>query len=144
MDSLSDRYFIRSKVDPFSHWYLRTSGMCLVCGDANCNAVHVSSDYRTRFCVRVRNLADDFSVPENFVMIARDEISIVTLRDYTIHINDAGDLTATKGYQGKTDLLFGDLKHRFISRVEKQVNGEVWEYVESVERGVGEIWDLVE
>ena len=118
--------------------------MCLVCGDANCNAVHVSSDYRTRFCVRVRNLADDFSVPENFVMIARDEISIVTLRDYTIHINDAGDLKATKGYQGKTDLLFGDLKHRFISRVEKQVNGEVWEYVESVERGVGEIWDLVE
>ena len=83
-------------------------------------------------------------MPENFVMIGKDEISIAAPKGYTVHIDNAGDLKATKGYQDETDLLFGDLKKRFITRAEKQVNGEVWEYVESVERGVGEVWELVE
>ena len=83
-------------------------------------------------------------MPEDFVMIGKDEISVTALKGYILHSDDAGDLKATKGYQGETDLLFGDLKNRFITRVERQVNGEVLEYVESVERGVGEIWELVE
>ena len=141
MERFSDRYFIRSTADPFSHWYLRTSGTCAVCGDANCSDIHVSSNYRTRFCVRVRNNPE---VPEDFVMIGKDEISIAAPKGYTVHIDDTGDLKATKGYQGEIDLLFGDLKKRFITRAEKQVNGEVWEYLESVERGMGEIWELVE
>jgi len=77
-------------------------------------------------------------------MIGTDEISIAAPKDHVLHINDAEDLVATKGFQGETDLLFGDLKKRFIIRVERQVNGEVWEYVESVERGIGEPWELVE
>ena len=136
-----NRYFVRSKADPWSHWYLRISGDCLVCGDASCDAIHVSSEYRTRLCVRVRNLA---AVPDDFIMIGKDEISIVASKGYTVYINDAGDLKAAKGYQDEIDLLFGDLKKRFVIRAEKQVNGEVWEYVESVERGVGEPWELVE
>ena len=77
-------------------------------------------------------------------MIARDEVSIAALKGYILHVNDGGDLKATKGYQSETDLRFGDLKKRFITRAEKQVNGEIWEYVESVERGVGEPWELVD
>ena len=140
MEQFVVRYFIRSKADPMSHWYLRTSGTCAVCGDAHCGAIHVSSDYRTRFCVKVRNNPE---VPEDFVMIAKDEISIAAPKGYSVHINDAGDLQATKGYQGEIDFLFGDLKNRFVTRVERQVNGEVWEHVESAERGVGEPWELV-
>jgi len=143
-DHISGRwYFVRSKADPWSNWYLRISGACLVCGDANCDAIHVSSEHRTKFCVRA-HLGADFQVPENFVMIGRDEISITARKDYAVHISDAEDLKATKGYQGGTDLLLADLKDRFIARSEKQVNGEIWEYVESVERGSGEAWELVD
>lgn len=138
-----DRYFVRSKADPWSHWYLRTEGPCLVCGDANCDAIHVSSEYRTKFCVRVC-LGDGFQVPEDFVMIGKDEISITAPMDYTLHIDGARSLKATTGYQGGADLLFNDLKNRFITRAEKQVNGEVWEYVVPVERGLGEAWELVD
>ena len=77
-------------------------------------------------------------------MIGRDEISIAAPKGYILHINDTGDLKATKRYQGETDLLFGDLKKRFITRAEKQVNGEIWEYVEAIERGSGEAWELVD
>ena len=112
-----------------------------MCGDADCDAVHVSSEYRTRFCVQVQNYS---KVPEDFVMIGKDEISIIAPKGHIVYIDGAGDLKATKGYQGEIDLLFGDLKKRFITRAEKQVNGEVWEYLESVERGMGEIWELVE
>ena len=71
-------------------------------------------------------------------MIVKDEISIAAPKGYSVRINDAGNLQATKGYQGGINLLFGDLKNRFVTRVERQVNGEVWEYVESAVRGIGE------
>ena len=144
MECLSNRYFIRSKADPWSHWYFHTDDACLVCGAADCDAVHVSSEYRTKFCVRVCNLADGFQVPENFVMIGNDEISIAAPMNYTVHINDAGELKATTGYLGGMDLLFNDLKNRFITRARKQINGEIWEYVVPVERGLGEGWELVD
>jgi len=142
VDHISGRwYFIRSKAEPCSYWYLRTRGTCVVCADTKCSAIHASSEHRTRFCIRVRS---DSQVPEDFVMIGTDKISISAPKDHILHINDAEDLVGTKGYQGETDLLFSDLKKRFITRAERQVNGEVWEYVESVERGVGEPWELVE
>jgi len=145
-DHISGRwYFIRSKADPWSHWYVRIKGVCLICGDANCNAVHVSSEYRTRFCIRARNAADENSQEaEDFVMIGKDEISIVAPKGYTLHIDNEEDLKVTKGYQGETDLIFDDLKNRFSTQAEKQVNGEVWEYVAAVERGAGEPWELVD
>ena len=40
-----------------------------------------------------------------------DEISIEAPKGDILHINNAGDLEATKGCQGETDLLFGDLKN---------------------------------
>ena len=89
-------------------------------------------------------MADDFQVPENFVMIGKDEISITAPMDYTVHVNDAGNLRVTKGYQGGTDLLFGNLKNRFITRAEKQINGEIWEYVVPVTAGLGESWELID
>ena len=78
------------------------------------------------------------TVPEDFVMIGKDEVLIIAPKRYIVHVNDPGDLKAVKGYQGEIDLLFSDLKKRFITCVEKQVNGEVWEYVKSVERGMSE------
>ena len=77
-------------------------------------------------------------------MIGRDGISITARKGYIVHVNDAEELKATKGYQVGTDILLDDLKDRFIARAEKQVNGEIWEYVESVERGSGEAWELVD
>ena len=77
-------------------------------------------------------------------MIGKDGISVTAQKGYIVRIDDTGDLKATKGYQGEVDFLFCDLKKRFVTCAEKQVNGEVWEYVESVERGVGEIWELIE
>jgi len=143
-DHISGRwYFVRSKADPWSHWYLRTNGACLVCGDANCDAIHVSGEYRTKFCVRVHP-GDDFQVPEGFVMIGKDEISITAPMDYALHIDDAKGLRATTGYQGRTEVLFNDLKNRFITRAEKQANGEIWEYVVPVGRGLGEAWELID
>ena len=139
------RYFIRAKADPWSHWYVCIKGACLVCGDANCNAVHVSSEYRTKFCIRARNAADENSQEAGeFVMIGKDEISIAALKDYRVHIDDEENLKVTKGYQGETDLVFDDLKNRFVTQAEKQVNGEVWEYVVAVERSAGETWGLVD
>ena len=122
---------------------MRIKGDCLVCGDADCDAIHVSSEHRTKFCVQVRSPVDGPQIPSNFVMIDRDGISIVAPKGYILHASDEEDLKATKGYQGETNLVFGDLKDRFITRAEKQVNGEIWEYVESVERGLGEAWELV-
>ena len=141
IDHPSDRYFIRSKVEPSSHWYLRTRGACLVCGNRNCDAVHASSEYRTKFCVRVR---DQGSVSKELVMIGRDKIAIAAPGDYTVHINAVQDLKATRAFQGRAlDLLFDDLRDKFITRAEKQVNGEIWEYVELVAKGLGEAWELV-
>lgn len=76
-------------------------------------------------------------------MIGKDEISI-TAKRYNVYISDVEDLKVIKGHQGETELLFGDLKNRFLTCVERQVNGEVWEYIETVERGEGEVWELVE
>ena len=123
---------------------MRIKGECLVCGDAECGDVHVSSEYRTKFSIQVRSPVDSPQIPRDFVMIGRDEISIVAPKGYILHASDDEDLKATKDYQGETDLLFEDLKNRFITRAEKQVNGEIWEYVESVERGLGEAWELVD
>jgi len=77
-------------------------------------------------------------------MIGKDKISITAPTEYTLHINDARELKVTTEYQGGTDLLFNDLKNRFITRAKKQVNGEIWEYVVPVERGLGEVWELVD
>lgn len=77
-------------------------------------------------------------------MIGKDEISIAALKDYRVHIDDEENLKVTKGYQGETDLVFDDLKNRFVTQAEKQVNGEVWEYVVAVERSAGETWGLVD
>ena len=141
--NLSNRYFVWSKADSLSHWYLHIMGACLVCGDANCNAIHMSSKHCTKFCVQVHP-GDNSQVQKDLVMIDKDKISITACKDYTVHISDTEDLKATTGYQGKTDLLFSDLKNRFISHAEKQVNGEIWEYVESVEKGSGKTWELVD
>ena len=54
--------------------------------------------------------------------------------EYTVHINDTGELKATTGDQSGTDLLFNDLKNRLVTCARKQVNGEIWEYVVLVER----------
>ena len=94
----------------------------MVCGDGNCDAIHVSSEYRTKFCVRV-HLGNDLQVPESFVMIGRDEISITARKGYTVHVSDAEDLKAAKGYQGGTNILLDDLKVRFVARAE---NVSVW------------------
>ena len=106
---ISNRYFVRSKADSLSHWYLCIRGACLVCGDANCDEIHISSEHRTKFCVRVRP-CDDSQAQRDLVMIDKDKISITARKDYTVHISDTEDLKATTGYQGKTDLLFGDLR----------------------------------
>ena len=111
---ISNRYFVQSKADSLSHWYLHIRGACLVCGDANCNAIHMSSKHHTKFCVQVHP-GDNSQAQKDLVMIDKDKISITACKDYTVHISDTEDLKATTGYQGKTDLLFGDLKDRFIS-----------------------------
>lgn len=79
-------------------------------------------------------------------MIGRDKISITAPEDYVVHINDGQDLKGIpKGYQGKTpDLLFDDLKDRFITRADKRYNGEILEYAVAVEKGFGEAWELVD
>ena len=100
------------------------------------------SEYRTKFCLRVRNPAN-CQTPRDFVLIGQDEISIAAQKDYILHISDTEDLVETEGYQDEIDFLFSDLNDRFVARAEKQVNGEIWEYVESVERGLGEAWELV-
>ena len=77
-------------------------------------------------------------------MIGRDKIAVAAPEDYAVHINAAQDLKATRAFQGRApDLLFDDLKDKFITRAEKQVNGEIWEYVELVAKGLGEAWELV-
>ena len=141
----SNRYFIRAKADPWSHWYFRIKGACLVCSDANCDVVHVPSEYRTRFRILALNATQgDMEEAEDFIMIGKDEISITAPKGCILHINDEDDLKATNGYEGRTGLLFRDLKNRFITQVEKQVSGEVWECVVAVERGTGEAWELVD
>ena len=149
MEYLSNRYFIRSQADPRSHWYLRVNGACLVCGGDDCDTIHVSTEYRTRFCVQVRNLiCKNFQPPKDLVIIGSDEISIAASKGYMLRINDEKDLKATKVYQIATteDLLFrfDDLKNRFVARAEKQEEGEpICEYVVPVQRGLGEGWELV-
>ena len=76
-------------------------------------------------CIRVCNLADDFYFPENFVIIKKDEISIAAPMEYTVHINDTGELKATTEDKSGTDLLLNDLKNRLITRGRKQVNREI-------------------
>ena len=81
-------------------------------------------------------------------MIGSDEISIAASKDYTLHINDAGELKATKIALGGTgsDLRFDDLKNRFGT--DWKGNGDVIprvsEYIVPVERGLGEAWELVD
>lgn len=143
MDLLSNRYFVRSKADPRKHWYFRISGVCLVCGDAKCDAIHVSTEYSTRFCVHLRATGSQVS---DIIMIGKDEISIAASKDYMLRINDGEELKADLGYPSGpgADLLFSDLKNRFISRVENQENGSAWECVVLAERGLGMAWELVD
>ena len=95
--------------------------------------------------MRARNVAyKGPQTSQDLVLIGRDEISIAASKDYILHIDDAEELKATKGYRGgASDLLFGDLKKRFVTRTEKHSNG-IWEFVVPVERGFGEAWELVE
>jgi len=145
-DHISGRwYFIRSRADPWSHWYFRTDDACLVCGDVDCADIHVSSEYRTKFCIQACNVTNsDLDAPGDFVMIGRDEVTIRASRGYTLHTNEAGELKALTGHQEGTHLLFRNLKDSFITRAKKQVNGEIWEYVVPVERGLGEGWEPVD
>ncbi|KAI9459273.1 hypothetical protein HD554DRAFT_1679648 [Boletus coccyginus] len=147
-DHISGRwYFIRSQTDTQKYWYLRVDGICLVCGNADCDAIHVSTrpEFRSRFCIRARIAANqNHHAPKNFVMIGSDDIYILASKDYTLRINDEEDLKATKN-QGTSDLLFSDLKDRFLSRTEKQEkSGMIYEYVVPVERGLGQAWELVD
>lgn len=79
-------------------------------------------------------------------MIGKDEISIAASKDYFLRINDMEELKGTKAYRDHaSDLLFGDLKNRFITRkMERENGGWGWESVVSVERGIGMAWELVE
>ncbi|KAI9568773.1 hypothetical protein HD554DRAFT_2021588, partial [Boletus coccyginus] len=146
MDHISDRwYFIRSQSDTQKYWYFRVDGTCLVCGNADCDAIHVSTQFRSRFCIRARIAANQsLHAPRGFVMIGSDDIHILASKDYTLRINDEEDLKATKN-QETSDLLFSDLKDRFLSRAEAQGNrGVIYEYVVPVERGLGQAWELVD
>ena len=80
------------------------------------------------------------------VLIGRDEISIAAPKDYFLRINDMEELKGTKGYRDHaSDLHFGDLKNRFVTRKMKlEDGGGGWESVVSVERGIGMAWELVE
>ena len=85
--------------------------------------------------------------PTGLRQIGSDKISITASKDYTLRIgDDAEELKATKIHLGGTsDLLFDDLKNRFVTRAEKrEYGGATFEYVVPVERSLGEGWELVD
>ena len=145
----SNRYFIRSRDEPSKCWYLNSDDQCLVCEGKSCNSVHVSTAFRTKFCIRVRNVADEY-VPNNgnFVMIGADGVSIAASHDYGLNFNDKNVLKAVRGYESLTSvILFDDLKNRFVTRgmrVETTTGVVIREYVARVEKGQGEAWELVD
>ena len=145
-----NRYFIRSRDEPSKYWYLNTDDQCLVCEDKSCNSIHVSTAFRTKFLIRIRNVAGQ-PVPDNgdFVMIREDEISIAASDDHGLNFKDRNMLKAERGYESLTSvILFGDLKGRFVTRrtrVETKTAGMlIREYVARVEKGQGEAWELVD
>ncbi|KAI9566224.1 hypothetical protein HD554DRAFT_2040445 [Boletus coccyginus] len=134
-------YFIRSQSDTHRYWYFRDGGVCLVCGDAACRAVHVSTRCRSRFRVRI----DDANASNKLILIGSDDILISTPNGYTLRIDDTGDLVGTKVAGTVTNLEFHDFKDRFGTREDsKLANGDICEHVIAVERGVGQDWELVD
>ncbi|KAI9571064.1 hypothetical protein HD554DRAFT_2238915 [Boletus coccyginus] len=147
-DHISGRwYFIWSQTDMQKYWYCCVDGTCLVCGNTDCDVIHVSTwpECCLRFCMCAHVTANqNHHVPKDFVMIGSDDIYILAFKDYILHINDEEDLKVTKN-QGTSDLLFSDLKDRFLSKTEKQENGGmIYEYVVLVERGLKQAWELVD
>lgn len=149
MGCLSNRYFIRSREDPRRHWYFRGHGhsCCLVCEDSYCDAVHVSTEYRARFRIQARNVTENGAqAPKDFVLIGRDGISIIPpLKDYGLYVDNTGDLKAVHTHRcPATNMFFSDLKRTFVTRTEGSIHGKLNEVVTTVDRGSGEVWELVD
>ncbi|KAI9566233.1 hypothetical protein HD554DRAFT_2278978 [Boletus coccyginus] len=132
---------ISGKYDTHRYWYFCDGSTCLVCGDAACRAIHVSTHCRSGFRVRV----NDANASNKLVLLGSDDILISTPNGYNLRIDDAGNLVGTKVSGIATDLEFRDFKDRFGTGEDyKLANNNVCEHVIAVERGVGQDWELVD